>query len=120
MKTKNLFLISLLSLASLHIKTNDTQESESQVENVLAEDAVENIVAEDQLEVAPVAEVNPIPAEIKPYSRAVMMWVRAGQTPEERSQRAALILKWNYANDAQIAALSSFIISEVQAVEQTN
>ena len=84
MKMKNLFLVSLLTLASLQIQSNDAQ---------------------------PAATVNSIPAEIQPHTSAVMKWVRAGQTPEERSQRAALVLEWDYANDAQIAVLNTYLIA---------
>lgn len=113
MKIKNVFLAALLSVASLQIQAEDAQEQDVVVENQVQEEAAAQ-------EVAPVVEVNPIPAEIQPYSSAVIKWAFAGQTPEERSQRASWLIKWDYANDAQIALLSTLIIALSQEAEEEN
>ena len=121
MKMKNLFLVSLLTFTSLQIKSSDAQAQEFVAQEVVAEaQAQEEVAPVAEEETAPVAEVNPIPEEVQPYSSAVIRWAFAGQTPEERSQRAALLLKWDYATDGQTALLSTLIIAPAQEAEETN
>ncbi len=108
MKMKNVFLVGLLTVASLQI-----QASEAQVEETAVEQAAQ--------QAAPVEKVNPIPAEIRPNSGNMIEWAfDASLTPEEQSDRAALLLEWDYPNYAQAALLQTLIIPVAEVTETVN